>query len=248
MSGWIKLYRQMLDNPVVCKDGDHLAVWVYLLLNATHKEHSVVFKGEKIMLQPGQLLTGRQSISEKLRVHESKVQRILSCFENEQQIEQQKSNRNRLITVLKWSDYQISEQQIEQEMNNQRTTDEQPVNTNKNVRTKEPKKEDKKEYSEYVFLTETEYEKLTKKLGEEERDSYFLRYAAWISGRPEKEQKSRSAYLSIMNWHRGSPGKSSSEVAKIGQAAHHIDHNKRLASEPTEEQRNYAKELWKQNG
>ncbi|WP_339283706.1 DnaD domain protein [Paenibacillus sp. FSL R5-0486] len=134
MDGWIKLHRKTMDNPIVCKDADHLAVWIYLLTNATHKEYPAVFAGEKIMLQPGQLITGRKTIGEKFSVHESKVQRILKKFETEQQIEQRSSNNKRLISILSWADYQSSEQQNEQQMNNQRTTDEQPVNTNKNVK------------------------------------------------------------------------------------------------------------------
>lgn len=51
------------------------------------------------MLNPGQLITGRKAISDKLRVTESKVQRVLKCYESEQQIEQQTGNRNRLITI-----------------------------------------------------------------------------------------------------------------------------------------------------
>lgn len=142
--GWIKLHRKTLDNPIVCKDTEHMAVWMYLLLNATHKEYPVLFGGQKIMLQPGQLITGRQSISEKLRISESKVQRILKSFEIEQQIEQQKSNKNRIVTVLSWHEYQESEQQNEQQLNNKRTTTEQQLNTNKNVKNIENVKNDKK--------------------------------------------------------------------------------------------------------
>lgn len=137
MNGWIKMHRKLLDNPIVCKDSDHLAVWTYLLLNASHKDHPAVFGKEKIILQPGQLITGRKAISERLRVSESKIQRILSCFESEHQIEQQTGNKSRLITVLSWLEYQDSEQQDELEMNNKRTTNEQQVNTNKNLRIKE---------------------------------------------------------------------------------------------------------------
>lgn len=134
MSGWIKAHRKLMDNPIVCKDSDHLAIWMYLLLNATHKEHQAVFGGEKIILKPGQLITGRKSISDKLRVTESKVQRVLKCFESEHQIEQQTGNKNRLVTIVSWLEYQDSEQQIEQQVNNKRTTDEQQMNTNKNVK------------------------------------------------------------------------------------------------------------------
>ena len=58
MEGWIKVYRQMLDNPIVCKDSDHIAVWIYLLLNATHTEYDTLFKGKRTTLQKGQLITG----------------------------------------------------------------------------------------------------------------------------------------------------------------------------------------------
>lgn len=132
MNGYIKIHRKILDNPIVCKDGDHFAIWCYLLLNATHKELDVLFKGERLTLKEGQLLTGRKSISQKLKISESKVQRVLNRFESEQQIEQQTSSQNRLITITKWHEYQESEQQIEQQLNNERTTTEQRVNTNKN--------------------------------------------------------------------------------------------------------------------
>lgn len=133
MEGWIKIHRKMLENPIICKDSDYLSVWIYLLLNATHKEIPALFKGEKITLQPGQLITGRKSMSNKLKISESKIYRIINEYKSEQQIEQQTSNKNSLITILNWNKYQQSEQQNEQQMNNKRTTTEQQLNTNKNV-------------------------------------------------------------------------------------------------------------------
>lgn len=132
--GWVKLYRSTLENPIVRKDGDHLAIWVYLLLNATHEQISVLFKGQKITLNPGQLITGRKSIAFTLHIDEYKVQRVLKTFENEQQIAQQMSNKNRLITVLNWSKYQECTQQTAQRLHNNCTTDAQQLHTNKNVK------------------------------------------------------------------------------------------------------------------
>ena len=106
MQGWIKLHRKLLENPIVCKDSDHLAVWVYLLLNATHEAYPALFKGKKITLEPGQLITGRKSISNKLSVSESKVKRILIELENDHQIDRQRSNQNSLISILNWDKYQ----------------------------------------------------------------------------------------------------------------------------------------------
>jgi DNA replication protein DnaD len=134
MKGWIKLYRKMLKNPVVLKDGDHLAVWVYLLLNATHANMDVMFSGRRITLEPGQLITSRKSISEKIKVSESKVQRILKLFENEQQIKQHTTSKNRLITIIRWYEYQRDELPIEPQLSNERTTSKPQLNTNNNVK------------------------------------------------------------------------------------------------------------------
>lgn len=133
MEGWIKVYRQMLDNPIVCKDSDHIAVWIYLLLNATHTEYDTLFKGKRTTLQKGQLITGIISISKKLKINKDKVQRILKRFEIDKQIEQQTSNKNRLITILNWDKYQIVDKQFDKQMiNNCKTTDKQVI-TNKNI-------------------------------------------------------------------------------------------------------------------
>lgn len=133
MEGWIKVYRQMLDNPIVCKDSDHIAVWIYLLLNATHTEYDTLFKRKRTTLQKGQLITGIISISKKLKINKDKVQRILKRFEIDKQIEQQTSNKNRLITILNWDKYQIVDKQFDKQMiNNCKTTDKQVI-TNKNI-------------------------------------------------------------------------------------------------------------------
>ena len=118
MTGYIKLYRKLFENPIVCKDSDTIAIWIYLLLNATHKEISVIFKGKKITLQKGQLITGILSISKILKINKDKVQRTLKRFELDKQIEQQTSNKNRLISIVKWKQYQNSDNQLDKQMIN----------------------------------------------------------------------------------------------------------------------------------
>ena len=131
-NGWIKLHRKLLDNPVVMKDSDHLAVWIYLLLNASHTEYPVLFGGKKISLKAGQLITGRKSIASTLGISESKVRRILDLFEIDQQIDRQRSNKNSLVSILNWDKYQIFDQQIDQQPTNKRPTSDQQATTNKN--------------------------------------------------------------------------------------------------------------------
>ena len=120
-SGYIKLHRKILENPIVMKTPDHLAVWLYLLLNATHKGYDTMLEGQRITLKPGQLITGRKAISKALKINESKIQRLLKMFESEQQIEQLTNPRCRLISILNWNEYLYDEQQIKRQVNNKRT-------------------------------------------------------------------------------------------------------------------------------
>lgn len=134
MEGWIKLHRKTLDNPIITKDSDYLAVWIYLLLNATHQEYDTLFKGKRITLQKGQLITGTISISQKLKINKDKVQRILKSFENDKQITQQTSNKNRLISILNWDKYQEFDKQNDKQVINKCETDDKQLITNKNVK------------------------------------------------------------------------------------------------------------------
>lgn len=130
-NGWVKLHRKMLDNPIIMKDAEHLAVWMYLLLNATHAEYPALFKGKKITLQPGQLITGCISIGNQLSISESKVRRTLNDFIIDGQIDRQTSNKNSLITVLNWDLYQNFDGQDDSQVTDKRRTSDGQVTTNK---------------------------------------------------------------------------------------------------------------------
>jgi len=130
-SGWIKVYRSLYKKGWY-KRSDYIHLWIHLLFKASHKEIEFMFNGKNIKIKPGQFITGRKALNLETGINESKIERILSFFEkNEQQIEQQKSNKNRLISILNWDEYQLSEQLNEQQVNNKRTTSEQQVNTYK---------------------------------------------------------------------------------------------------------------------
>lgn len=134
MEGWIKIHRKILENPVVCKDSETFSIWLFLLLSATHQEIPAVFKGEKITLKKGQLITGILSISKKLKINKDKVQRTLKCFETDKQIVQETSNKNRLITILNWEQYQSNDNQDDKQMINKCETTDKQLITNKNVK------------------------------------------------------------------------------------------------------------------
>lgn len=128
MKGWITLHRKLLKNPI-CADAEYLSIWIHLLLMANHEDTSFIWNGKKQTLKRGQLLTGRKALSKQTRISQSKTYRILNYLENEQQIEQQKTSKFTIITILNWDKYQ----KVNNTLNNRRTTDEQQMNTYNNV-------------------------------------------------------------------------------------------------------------------
>ena len=119
--GWIKLYRSILNNPFM-RSVDVLGTWVYILLNVAYQPEDVVFKGKRITLQPGQGLFKIRQMAKEIGVSHSKLNRTISLFKSETQIETQTSSRETLISVVNWGKYQMSETQNETQMEHWRNT------------------------------------------------------------------------------------------------------------------------------
>lgn len=100
LQGWFKMSRNILSDDVCCRDKDHLTVWCYLCANAAFQPKEVKVGSEVKTMQPGELLTTRKEIAEATDVNEYKVDRILSLFESAHKIAQQKTSKNRYISML----------------------------------------------------------------------------------------------------------------------------------------------------
>lgn len=153
--GWIKLHRKVYKNPR-SNDPEWLAVWVYLLTHVAWEPTDVILEGKRITIQAGQIATGRRYIARQTGVHASKVERVLTCLEIEQQIEQQTTPHCRLITIKNWSQYQQSEPQNEPQLNHNRTTTEPQLNHIKEFKEDKEIKEIKKESGEASSPTPSE--------------------------------------------------------------------------------------------
>lgn len=91
----------------------------------------------------GQLITSSIKISDGTGVPRGTVERIIKYLKNEELIEEQTTTKFRLITVKNYKIYQPDEEQNEERMRNKRGTDEEQMDTYKNVRIKELKNEKK---------------------------------------------------------------------------------------------------------
>lgn len=125
--GYVKIYRRLTDKSWY-KKSNYIHLWLHILLKCNHKENEFDWNGQTIIVKPGQFITGKPKLSEETGIPESTIERILNRFEREQQIEQQKTNKYRLIAVKNWDKYQS---RVE-EWTPKRTTDGYPIDTNNN--------------------------------------------------------------------------------------------------------------------
>ena len=106
--------------------------------------------GGTIIIKAGQLLTGREALARDSGLTPSTVERILKYLENEQQIEQQKTTKYRVITILNWDTYQ----KVDSKADNKRTADGQQTDTNKNVKKIKNEKKDPTAQGAGVLVSE----------------------------------------------------------------------------------------------
>ena len=120
MEGWFKFERKWLENGVINRDSDHLAIWIYLHAHAVFEPCQTMFGKDPMVLQPGQLITGRRVLAQTLNLTESHVTRILNQFQRAGLIEQKTTPFARLIT--------LSDTDIESICKRKSQKSEQPLN------------------------------------------------------------------------------------------------------------------------
>lgn len=102
---WIKLYRKIKEKAWYQKSA-YVHLWLHLLIRAEHEEKEFLWNGQTQLTKRGQFLTGRNKLSEETGIKPSTIEDILTFFEKDGQIRQQKNNKFRLIQVLNYEDYQ----------------------------------------------------------------------------------------------------------------------------------------------
>lgn len=140
-NGFITLHRKFL-NWYGIQSAKRVQLWIIMLLKANHKDNLFLFNGKPITVYRGQFITGRKILAHDCKMSESQVERLLTEFEQIGQIEQQKTNTNRLITIVKYNEYQNKDNGQDNGQDNGRTTDGQQKDTNNNVTMKQCNKKE----------------------------------------------------------------------------------------------------------
>ena len=103
--GFVCLYRS-LEKKGFYSDSEYVHLWVHLLLSASWQEKEFLFDGTLRKLKPGQFIVGRMKLAKATGINRSKIERILKVFANENMIEQQTTNKFRIISIINWDLYQ----------------------------------------------------------------------------------------------------------------------------------------------
>ena len=108
-TGWIKLYRCLLDDPLwQCGTNEQKIILVTLLLMANHAEKKWQWNGQPYHCQPGQMITSLNSIQEKCGKDISlfQIRHAIKRFECMGFLVNKSSKTGRLITICNWDAYQ----------------------------------------------------------------------------------------------------------------------------------------------
>lgn len=134
-SGWIKLYRKVLDSRVFANEG-LFKVWIYCLCRANHETNYVSVKtgqGEtEIKVNGGEFIFGRNSCANDLNMNPSTLYKRMKKLEGMENIKIQSNSQYSVVSICNWDTYQHIENKKEQPSNSQVTGKEQPSNTDNN--------------------------------------------------------------------------------------------------------------------
>ena len=109
-SGWISLYRKFTEWEWYT-DANTMRVFLHLLLKANHKAGH--WKGQTI--QRGQLITGRKSIADELKISERNVRTALDKLKLTNEITIKPTNKFSLVTIVKYDTYQDTQKESDQQ-------------------------------------------------------------------------------------------------------------------------------------
>jgi hypothetical protein len=126
-SGWVKLHRKILDNPIF-KNDKLFRVFMYLLLKASHTERDQLIGDSIVHLKVGQWATGRKAISRDTGLTEQNVRTAISKLEKLGILTIKVTVKYSVFSIANWHNHQQDNQQV----TNKQPTSNQQVTTNKN--------------------------------------------------------------------------------------------------------------------
>ena len=128
-SGWIRLHRKM-RNWEWYRDCNTFKLFVHLLLSANHCQQ----KWQGLLIERGQLVTGRKALSEQTGLSVREVRTSLDKLKTTNELTIKTTSKFSVITISNYDTYQplgmVDDQQNDQQ-NDQQATNKRPASDHK---------------------------------------------------------------------------------------------------------------------
>ena len=158
MQGRVKFHRKITEREWY-SDANTFRVFFHLITIANHKD----WKRQGIDVKRWQTITSIDSLAEQIWLTSQKVRTAMDKLISTWEIAKKTTNRNTIVTVLKYCDYNDYDwednKQITSQITNKQQTDNKQITTNKN----DKNKKNEKEIYEQHILDFIEYRKNIKK-------------------------------------------------------------------------------------
>lgn len=174
--GYVKLWRKSLDSGMI-KNHKLWTFWTWCLMKATHQPYEYTIGYQRVNCELGQFPFGRKIASHELNMPEATIRKCLSTLVKSENLTIKSTNKYSIITILNWDSYQSREPSIEPTSKPTTEPATEPttghIQEHKEHKKKRNNKENlptiessqKKQYGDYVFLTEEEYLRLCDTFG-----------------------------------------------------------------------------------
>ena len=156
MEGWIKLHRQITENPLYFSEAfTRCQAWIDMLILANTKDGFFYKRGIRVEVIRGQVGYDIESLAKRWKWSRGKVERFLNALEIDKQVVRQKTNVTTLISICNYNIYQARSNPNDNANSN--SNEHQTVkqtDTNKNNKNNKKEKEDNKGVSELYSFEE----------------------------------------------------------------------------------------------
>ena len=123
--GYVKLWRKLKDSDLMQYHNAYI-LFTWMLMTAQYQARPACIKATSVDLERGQLLYGRKYAAEKTFLSEQKVRTAFKFLHSTKRITSVSTSRGTVVTICNWPLYQSSEDEPNQQIN-QQVTSNQPA-------------------------------------------------------------------------------------------------------------------------
>ena len=103
--GWVSIYRQIFDNKDL-KDNNHILIFIYMVVHASHKPIIVNYRNKRITLKRGQLVVTVKDLAKKFKLSIKNVRTILKNLEVANTLAHTLDRQLSVYTIVNYNKFQ----------------------------------------------------------------------------------------------------------------------------------------------